>query len=84
MKIVIGETRRVCFAGRREQEMAESGAGQIVDEAPVEAKYDHLPDHVVWRDHCLEPECRSQRGRRVQSGLPSSMSEFRLDLADST
>lgn len=48
MRIVIGETRRVWFAGRREQEMAGSGAGQIVDEAPVDAKYDHLPEHVVW------------------------------------
>lgn len=36
------------FYWQKSQQVAESGAGQIVNDAPVDAKYDHLPEHVVW------------------------------------
>ena len=45
-----GEVGVVCWqlAGGETWEMAEFGGGQIVDDAPVDAKYDHLLEHVVW------------------------------------
>lgn len=52
MGIVIGEGEVgvVCWqlAGGEKWERAEPGAGQIVDDVPVDAKYDYLQEHVVW------------------------------------